>query len=144
MTPIFKRHLATQEPLSLLMIDIDHFKQVNDGYGHDVGDMVLQHMSLTIQQHIGDSDIFARLGGEEFAIVTTDNQEAALKLAENIRKVVSEQPIEISDNETLSVTLSIGAVAITPDISDIDDMLKRADIALYQAKTSGRNRVVAS
>lgn len=143
-TPIFKRHLATQEPLSLLMIDIDHFKQVNDGYGHDVGDMVLQQISLTIQQHIGDSDIFARLGGEEFVIVTTDNQEAALKLAENIRKVVSEQPIEISDNETLSVTLSIGAVAITPDISDVDDMLKRADIALYQAKTSGRNRVVAS
>ncbi|MCF7355641.1 diguanylate cyclase [Vibrio sp. CK2-1] len=143
-TPIFKRHLATQEPLSLLMIDIDHFKQVNDGYGHDIGDMVLQQMSLTIQQHIGGSDIFARLGGEEFAVVTTDTQEEALKLAENIRKVVSEQPIEISGGETLNVTLSIGIVAITPDISNIDNMLKQADIALYQAKTSGRNRVVAS
>lgn len=140
-TPIFKQHLANQEPLSLLMIDIDHFKQINDGYGHDVGDIVLQQMCLTIQEHIKDRDIFARLGGEEFSVVTTKTQEEALKLAENIRKVISEQPIEISVSATLSVTLSIGVVTMTPEISNIDEMLKQADIVLYQAKENGRNCV---
>ncbi|OEF22726.1 sensor domain-containing diguanylate cyclase [Vibrio rumoiensis] len=141
-TPVFIDHQKSQKPLSLLMIDVDHFKQVNDVYGHDAGDIVLQQLSEIVKHNITNSDLLARLGGEEFVVVMQNTQDKGYALAEHIRKTVSATSIQISDSTQLNITLSIGVSVNQPQCTDIDDMIKQADIALYKAKTKGRNRVV--
>ncbi len=125
----------------LLAIDIDHFKRVNDTWGHAAGDVVLKHVAQTMKQQTRRIDIPARIGGEEFVIVLPDTSvENALALAERIRASVEGTPADTGD-QPISVTISIGLSAISPDDPNDHSALERADLALYDAKHSGRNRV---
>lgn len=129
-----KRH---DEPLSILMLDIDYFKQVNDSYGHDMGDQVLIILVHLAKDHLREEDIFARWGGEEFIILLPQtNSNEALNLAERIRKNISDHDFP----KIGLVTVSIGHTELHTDDSS-DTLLKRVDEALYQAKSGGRNNV---
>ncbi len=137
-----RRHMYTSQryevPLSLLMLDIDHFKRINDNHGHASGDQVLIHVTEVIRTVIRDSDIFARWGGEEFLILAPyTTLEAATVLAERIRSCV-----EASRYGDIPVTISIGVTEFGAGETH-EPLLKRADEALYQAKVAGRNRVTA-
>lgn len=125
------------EPLSLIMLDIDHFKRVNDTYGHPTGDLVLARFAATIAQALRPTDAFARLGGEEFAVLmtATDLSEAAA-MAERLRCLVANMRVETAEGE-LSITVSIGCATAVSN----GDLLRSADEALYAAKRNGRNRV---
>lgn len=126
--------------LSVIAIDIDFFKKVNDTYGHDGGDIVLQEFSKLIKQTHRKSDISCRFGGEEFVLVLPDtNKEGAQKMAEKLRTKTENYVIDIED-ENIHITASFGVATRCSDI-DIDAMMKDADKALYNAKFSGRNRV---
>jgi diguanylate cyclase (GGDEF)-like protein len=134
----FKRY---GRPLAMLMMDIDFFKSVNDRYGHDVGDEVIKTVGNILQNHKRSSDIIGRIGGEEFALVLPEaSAESASAAAERFRRLVGECSID-AGTERISVTLSIGVAASHDQTSGIAQMMKEADIALYEAKRSGRNRV---
>jgi diguanylate cyclase (GGDEF)-like protein len=125
-------------PLSLLMLDIDHFKHINDTYGHPVGDNVIVSITRTMSQLARKSDIIGRVGGEEFAIILPDtNAKLAMTIAERIRMEIEKARFE---SEDIAVAISIG-VALQHDDEDIYSLLSRADQALYIAKRNGRNRV---
>jgi diguanylate cyclase (GGDEF)-like protein len=128
-------------PLALLMLDIDHFKSVNDRYGHDVGDTVIKSVAQMLQKHRRASDFVGRLGGEEFALMlpeaTLDNAVAA---GERFRQFIADGTVKAGEI-SLSVTASIGVSASDEDTAGIVELLKQADVALYRAKHSGRNRV---
>jgi len=122
------------------MLDIDHFKAVNDNYGHDAGDLVLKEVSRLFDTMFGKDHLIARLGGEEFAVLFKDEQhENNQRLLDQFRDTVSQLEIN-HQQETLKVTISIGA--IVQDTQNIDELLKQADIYLYQAKEQGRNRLI--
>jgi len=134
----FKRY---GQPLALLMIDIDLFKSVNDTYGHDAGDEVIKAVAEILQSHKRASDIAGRLGGEEFALILPEaTLDRAASAAERLRQLVADRVV-IADGRAISVTISIGVSVCHADTSGIDELLKQADVALYQAKLSGRNRV---
>ena len=139
-----KRSKRYNNPLSILMIDIDHFKKINDTYGHALGDLTLQIFSSTCSKILRDNDILARIGGEEFAVVLVETEETvALKIAERIRKNISQAII--SDKKiSFNFEISIGLAVLQDSDAKIEDTLKRADRALYKAKNLGRNRVVAA
>ena len=141
-TEEFKRAWRTNQPLALLMLDVDHFKMVNDTHGHEAGDMTLQQIAAALKSCLRETDILGRMGGEEFSILlpNTHSKEAGL-LAERIRQSVGDAPFEIP-GKFLTVTISIGATVITDEMSGIDDMLRNADAAMYCAKRCGGNRVV--
>jgi len=136
--------------LVCLMLDIDHFKKVNDSYGHAAGDAVLRELAQRIESQVRVSDVAARYGGEEFVVLLPGTEiESGTLLAERIRKAVSANPIEIGGGNSITITVSIGIASIAP-IRDGDDLkttgeslLARADVALYSAKSSGRDRVAA-
>jgi two-component system, cell cycle response regulator len=130
--------------LSLLVTDIDHFKTVNDTYGHDVGDVVIKELGAILTREKRDTDAVARFGGEEFCVLCeeTDNQ-GAIILAERIREVVGETVFQ-TELGKLSVTASIGVATFPDDAQDPDALFKITDQALYAAKRSGRNRVCTS
>lgn len=126
----------------LFMIDIDHFKKVNDTYGHDIGDKVIVGLSDFLKKSIKGSDVAVRYGGEEFLIILYDiSKEDALKIAEHIRNSFSKIEFE-TDDEKITKTLSIGVSAFPNDSEDAKQVIKYADNALYEAKKLGRNRVV--
>ncbi|SCM52915.1 sensor domain-containing diguanylate cyclase [Hafnia alvei] len=128
-------------PISLFFIDIDHFKSINDGYGHPVGDKVIRHVADTMVASVRKSDVVARYGGEEFAIILKGlNSKSASRIAENIRNRVSEDVHVHGGPE--KVTVSIGVYTITDQHLSADEGISRADTAMYQAKKSGRNCVV--
>ncbi len=123
------------------MIDIDLFKSINDTYGHDVGDEVIKAVAGILQKNKRTSDIAGRLGGEEFALILPEaTLDSALAAAEWLRQLVADGAINV-EGHRLSVTISIGASAGDADMSGVDELLKQADIALYEAKRAGRNRV---
>lgn len=127
---------------TILMLDIDHFKVVNDTYGHDVGDQALIETVTVIKNTIRNEDLLFRLGGEEFAVILPGTTRlAAFGLAERVRIAISEIVIK-TPIEPLSFTMSIGVAENTPQDIEIEAVLKRADEALYEAKSSGRDRVV--
>ncbi len=133
-------------PIALLMIDIDHFKQVNDNYGHAAGDEVLQEISRRIIHCVRSFDMVARLGGEEFIVVLPDApSQVVLSVAERLRSAMADEPFKISDAATseLSITISIGAAMANLGNETPESLLKRADESLYRAKDSGRNIVVS-
>ncbi len=132
-----------QTPLSLMMLDIDEFKRVNDTCGHDAGDLVLQCVAKTIQQNIRETDMLARLGGEEFGILlpNTTTPEAGM-MAERLREMVEKETCSNEDHR-MGVTVSIGVAGFDNSITNIDHLLKNADAAMYRAKSLGRNRVVS-
>ncbi|WP_062202774.1 PleD family two-component system response regulator [Aureimonas sp. AU12] len=128
--------------LSLMIADIDHFKQINDGWGHDAGDDVLRQFAARAQHSIRAGDLACRIGGEEFVVLMPDVDCAAAEaIAERLRVTVAEETFQIGD-ERISVTVSVGFATLTPGDTDAT-LLKRADLALYEAKRGGRNRVVA-
>ena len=136
--------LATGEPLSLLMFDIDYFKSFNDSYGHLTGDQVLRLVGMSLKQSIKGQDITARYGGEEFAVVLPNTAlRQALTVADHIRRaVMSKELKKKSTGEILGrVTISVGVSMLKPD-DDADSLIERADACLYAAKRAGRNRVV--
>ena len=136
--------LATGEPLSLLMFDIDHFKSFNDSYGHLTGDQVLRLVGMSLKQTIKGQDITARYGGEEFAVVLPNTAlRQALTVADHIRRaVMSKELKKKSTGEILGrVTISVG-VSMLKSADDTDSLIERADACLYAAKRAGRNRVI--
>ena len=131
------------KPIGLLVLDLDHFKMVNDTHGHDVGDEVLREVAGCLKNFTRYHDIAARLGGEEFAVVAPNmDMEGLSKFAERIRRAVSDLVIQ-SGNVRLKVTTSIG-VAVWDGKEEADGFYRRADRMLYQAKRLGRNRVCAA
>lgn len=125
---------------SLAIIDIDHFKSVNDCYGHPVGDIVLREIANIIKKQARCRDIVARYGGEEFVVVLTDcDLEHAYACSERIRNEISEKFIT---HKKISVTVSIGVASSSPGVYRLQDVISLADEALYLAKKSGRNRVI--
>lgn len=128
-------------PLALLMIDIDFFKSVNDTYGHDAGDAVLKAVAESLHRSKRSSDIAGRLGGEQFALILPEATiDRAVSAAERYRTLIGGRPI-IAMGRQISVTVSIGVGIAEADMSGFEDLLKRADVALYEAKNSGSNRV---
>jgi diguanylate cyclase len=136
--------LAFNEPLSLLMFDIDHFKSFNDSYGHLTGDQVLRLVGMSLKQTIKGQDITARYGGEEFAVVLPNTAlRQALTVADHIRRAVMAKELKKkSTGEILGrVTISVGVSMLKPS-DDTDSLIERADACLYAAKRAGRNRVI--
>ena len=126
---------------ALLMFDLDHFKVVNDTYGHAAGDAVLQHLTRLMSNEIRKIDLIGRLGGEEFGILLPGTDLAAASaFAERLRQLVQDSPLRV-DHDTIAVTISIGLTAISGADDSADQCLARTDKALYQAKRTGRNRV---
>jgi diguanylate cyclase len=135
---------TTGEPVSLIMCDIDHFKRVNDTFGHQVGDQVLKLVAQTIRQCVKGQDISARYGGEEFAVILPQtNVMGAAAVAEFVRRTVeSKKIVRKGTGDTLgSVTMSFGVASLVPGEA-YDSLIERADKALYAAKQTGRNRVI--
>ncbi len=127
-------------PASLVMIDIDHFKDINDGYGHPVGDEVIRLMARAILTCVREGDVACRYGGDEFGILLTDtNGKAALATAERLRARVAAATFSASPGLRCSVSVGIGSA--TRDLADARNWIERADAALYKAKTTGRNRI---
>lgn len=137
----FLRMKRTHTPFSVALLDIDHFKNVNDTYGHDVGDTVLIHVAKILKNVARTTDFVARFGGEEFLLILPETlQEGAYSIAEKIRIA-----IENSDSSTVkNITLSIGVATASIEDANEDYVVKIADKALYQAKNEGRNRVICS
>lgn len=127
-------------PLCILSLDIDHFKNVNDTYGHDIGDKVLRFFCDTIGKNLRKSDIFGRIGGEEFCICVLGTKDGAMILANKVRLEV-ENSLFVNDGIKIKITVSIGVSMIQSDDETIDSVIKRADTALYVSKNSGRNQV---
>jgi len=139
-------------PLSIIMMDLDHFSGVNDTYGHLIGDQVLRAVALICQDQLRETDIIGRYGGEEFVIllpetpdenVTTDPvSHPSIKVAERLRKAIENTPIKTNRGD-IHITASLGVVELSPEGEGIETLLDRADQALYAAKQAGRNKVVA-
>ncbi len=129
-------------PTSLLMMDLDRFKSINDDFGHAFGDSVLQKFAASIKENLRDADILGRLGGEEFsALLPSTPLKEAMALAERLRQAVEDLPWQM-DGQKLRVTVSIGVSEFSPRMQTLADLLKAADAALYRAKTQGRNIVI--
>jgi len=137
--------------LACLMLDIDHFKAINDTWGHAAGDAVLQEMAGRIDAQVRASDVAARYGGEEFVILLpSTSEESARQIAERIRSAVSAAPYDLPHGESIEVTASLGVAGVIPqrDASEFktvgESLIARADVALYRAKEEGRNRVAVA
>ncbi len=132
-----------QQDLSCLMLDLDHFKQINDRYGHAAGDQILRSFCEVCERSVRRPDTIARIGGEEFIILLPETYiDDAFRLAERIRRLVEEMRVALESGETAQLTVSIGVGCWTQEIEDINQLMERVDTALYQAKHQGRNRVV--
>ncbi|MBC8240289.1 MAG: sensor domain-containing diguanylate cyclase [Alphaproteobacteria bacterium] len=128
--------------VSFIAFDIDHFKLVNDTYGHPAGDHVLQTLSAICRSKLRSSDMFARMGGEEFMIVLPEiARKGAMELAERLRQTIADTPISDTDN-AINITASFGVAVYSGEDETLQELLGRVDRALYEAKTSGRNRTV--
>ncbi|MFQ3262370.1 MAG: diguanylate cyclase (GGDEF)-like protein [Reinekea sp.] len=129
--------------LTVIMVDIDFFKKVNDRYGHSAGDLVITSVALSLLPHFMGSSVVGRIGGEEFAVVIKGiNSSLAEQLAEQARVATESREITSEDGQRMKVTISLGVAAYRATDQSVDETLARADIALYQAKESGRNKVV--
>jgi two-component system cell cycle response regulator len=143
---LFNRSMARGKPLSVLITDIDRFKQVNDTYGHDAGDEVLKEFANRIRSTVRGADLACRYGGEEFVVVMPDTSpEVAAAVAERLRASIEDNGFTLkSAGEELKVTASFGIASRQSSVLTPDQLMKQADLALYEAKNTGRNRVVAA
>lgn len=146
-----RRVQRTHTPAALLALDIDHFKSVNDTWGHDAGDDVIKHLVTVLQHSLRNIDILGRVGGEEFAILLPETTlEGARETAERLRVAVQDNPaVRVSPDgqaplAAIPFTISLGVAAFDPEQTHTDELLKRADVAMYQAKAAGRNKVCVS
>jgi two-component system, cell cycle response regulator len=131
-----------QRALSLVMFDLDHFKKINDTYGHLAGDYVLKQLASAVKLKIRREDLFARYGGEEFAIVLPEIPlAAALTFAEKVRQLVEHQEFRF-ENTPIDVTISMGVAGVSENVREVDALVKLADDRLYAAKAAGRNQVL--
>ncbi|ARQ57843.1 MULTISPECIES: PleD family two-component system response regulator [Rhizobium] len=146
LTVLFNRSMARGRPLSVLITDIDRFKQVNDTYGHDGGDEVLREFANRVRSTIRGADLACRYGGEEFVVAMPDTSpEVAAAVAERLRAAVESAPFMLKHSgEALNVTASFGIASRIGSVLTPDQLMKQADLALYEAKNTGRNRVVAA
>lgn len=134
-----------QRPLCVLVMDIDHFKAINDTYGHHGGDMVLRQVGALLQSSFRAADLRGRIGGEEFAMVLADTPiQSGLDMAEQLRSDISELVIELPGGQLQRLTASLGVALAKLNGEDLPTLLQRADEAMYRAKASGRNRVLAA
>ena len=137
----FKRYTRSQHSSSLVMLDIDHFKKVNDSYGHLVGDDVIRHLAKLIREQVRETDVTGRYGGEEFVILLADTHiEDAVVFAERLRKTVEDSVVIYNDIE-IKYTVSLGIAEVEPTFKSVSQWLEYVDNALYQSKENGRNRV---
>ncbi|TIP99135.1 MAG: PleD family two-component system response regulator [Mesorhizobium sp.] len=143
---LFDRAVARRRPLSVMITDLDRFKAVNDAHGHDGGDEVLREFARRLRKNVRGIDLACRFGGEEFVVVMPDTDGAvAEKVAERIRAEIAQMPFAVGqDGKTIEVTVSVGVSAVLKGVDSVSGLMKRADLALYEAKSAGRNRVVAN
>ncbi len=143
---LFSRAAARGRALSVCITDIDRFKHVNDTYGHDVGDEVLKEFARRIRSTVRGADLACRYGGEEFVVVMPDTDAAAAAaIAERLRGIIESAAFDLpAFNLSIAVTASLGIATVTADTETPEQLLKQADKALYEAKSKGRNRVVAA
>jgi two-component system, cell cycle response regulator len=141
----FKRAKALHTSLSLVVFDIDNFKKINDTYGHDGGDFVLQHLGQQVKASgLRERDLAGRYGGEEFIIVLTNsNSEQAAEVAERVRKKI-EQFQFVYQEQAIQVTVSLGVASLKKELIDSNELYRNADRALYDSKKSGKNKVTVS
>jgi len=140
-----KRAFINSSPIGVILADIDHFKRINDKYGHVVGDLVIKQLSRILKQSIGNSgNIVARFGGEEFiAFLISSSKEETVKVAESIKEKVSSNPVTFRRNK-INFTISIGVAAFLEDSKYLEELIRKTDTALYKAKKSGRNKVCSA
>lgn len=132
------------QPLALLVLDLDHFKRVNDEFGHEVGDLALCRFVDSVREQVGSDEVFARMGGEEFVLVLPNcNERTAMQRAEAIRAAL-EALVFTASGWQVPLRVSIGVAALGPQVTSLESLLREADRALYRAKREGRNRVVAA
>jgi len=137
----YKRQTRTKQPASLIMFDIDHFKKVNDNYGHPFGDEVIIGVAECLRNNMRETDLAGRYGGEEFTLLLVDtNLENAKLVAERLRIAIEELPFKYQ-NTPVKVTISLGIAEITSNIPDYKAWIKMADLGLYIAKDTGRNKI---
>ncbi|GII23096.1 diguanylate cyclase [Planosporangium mesophilum] len=129
-----------RRPIAVIMLDVDHFKRINDTYGHPVGDEVIRTIAARLRESTRDTDVVGRYGGEEFVLVTPETGGGATLLAERLRTAICERPVE-TEAGPLPVTISVGVAHVDSGEQDLSQLLERADSALYVAKQHGRNRV---
>jgi two-component system cell cycle response regulator len=140
---LFDRAVARRRPLSLMITDIDRFKLINDAHGHDGGDEVLREFARRLRKNVRGMDLACRFGGEEFVVVMPDTEgEIAERVAERVRAEIANALFAVGD-QAVSVTVSVGVSSLKAGTDAVQELLKRADVALYDAKKSGRNKVVA-
>lgn len=140
----FSRAKRLNRPISCMMLDLDHFKQVNDNYGHQIGDYVLQEFAQRCRNAVREIDLIGRYGGEELVIILPETDlPTALQIAERTRNAIAEIPIRVPDQE-ISVTVSIGVATKDENTEDLETLIARADQAMYIAKHKGRDRVAVS
>jgi two-component system cell cycle response regulator len=142
---LVKRATQGGDPVAALMVDIDHFKRINDTFGHDIGDEVLREFAVRLATNVRAIDLACRFGGEEFVVVMPDTKlEDAHRIAERLRRHIAGSPFHLAGlDEPLTVTISVGVAATQGESDAPDALLKRADEAVYEAKAAGRNQVVA-
>ena len=136
-----QRYQRYNQQFSMLLFDVDHFKRINDTYGHAIGDRCLKEIINRIKTILRESDFLARVGGEEFVVILPGTGETqAVDVAEKVRRAVEKTEF-IHNNETLPITISVGVTAVQPSDHSPDTLFQRVDNAMYEAKNTGRNRV---
>ena len=129
--------------LALFVLDLERFKNINDTFGHDGGDVVLRDFANLLRRQVRGADLVCRYGGEEFVVVMPDaSPEIAGRVAERVRAAAAEKSFALPDGRTVAVTVSVGIASLTGGMDSMAALAKRADVALYEAKSAGRNKVV--
>lgn len=143
MNMVMAKSLEQERDLAVMILDIDHFKSVNDNYGHDVGDAVLREFAARLRRNVRGIDMACRFGGEEFLVLMPDTDvRMAEVVAERVREAVADRPFEVGLSRPISITISVG-MSLYENMDDTPEVIiKRADVALYRAKHAGRNRVI--